>query len=1170
MMMVMMMMTTMVMVVMVMIIDNDDGYDGYDDDDDDDDDEASSIGKGVKPLFSSLIQYATEDDRYNSDDNLVSPIPHTSSLSHILTSTSINTNTASLLPPVPSSNPKKSTITKSKKSQQSQPPLSLSTYEGVGGGGGIGAGNCRIQMFGSVYARHLSSSSPFAPPPVPKHQRISLSSNKATSDRSKLPFTKRRVIVEGSGGSFGGGSEVGSVQQGWDGLRNGSNVSGEGGIRGSFSATGSNAGDGGGGGGGGADSSLTFSSRAAGGGPPSVGCDIEDASNDVLVGAITDILITYGSEPPPSGYYRISRTSDGTQVSSLRKRKVGAVHLNIKKEGKWDRAVQRPCVTALVIIFPDRGEFVPPGFSVVRRQQNKEEVKSGKGGQSSIDGSRQIKAIPTSLNHGTSGERVYLCYRRSREGNPVTGLIPLQPSLRETIPEGYTVIEKTPRDHVADINSNAGSALFLAFRQRLANLEPLRPLPMVLSVKVGGQGQKYDSSLKKKKILQAYYCTGGTIVPARMSQFHLMDRSTHPLLSPSSVTNRISLIQASRVKKSSSSTGSTASTQPCSSGANQNRAYSSTGSTQSTLTSTIGGKDHQYAQTTPMSLAQGLAGVSGEGGEFTLPPIDGSRSGALIGISSPHNGTVMGVDTSEIDSVHSFSSRELRKPAVDDQVNPRRKSVSVLPSINSRQVISLHHPVPARNASMGDNNAHSNVVSSARDGVFVSHRNAEIQECFDAMSFIPLIETPRRLTLQRREEQKNADIFLQARIAVITPILTACYSQHGGSALLAVEGLSRILNETNFFQSDVSDDPQNDSQISTRLTLLDLSVQVVSDVATCSARETSFLSCVEFVSDAVVFSGGNLNSRTFGYAIRFYLFVFEFGATSSWPRNTQVVKGYDSIDISVEIDDVPLLSNNDIQPSKGSRLGYAPGGASQAAALALKELITVFLERLPFGASKGDTDRNRCFTPRDDGTSEFMSVIVDSLIDGAVDRVDVANYTQLALHQIQRSGGSELFWHDMMTSIGEGLFTSETSKPGSKCFYIQSFTILAKLVKLTSSKMRKGPQSFVPRDFSSKLLSLELLDHFLQEWHNRLDKVVSNKRDAHKPNSRRKINDEEDNSSSLTMAYCIRRLVVPTLLSNTAVGLEDIKIFRRIMKIVTKLWCSKHFRQQIKIEIGTR
>lgn len=133
-------------------------------------------------------------------------------------------------------------------------------------------------------------------------------------------------------------------------------------------------------------------------------------------------------------------------------------------------------------------------------------------------------------------------------------MIPLQPSTNEAVPEGYTVIERSPRNFVADINSKAGPAIFVAFRQRLANLETLRPLPLVLSVNYSTSNvvESKNGETSTEKTMNAYYCTGGTIVPGDVGRFHIMDRSTHPLLSPSSVTNRISLIQASRVKRSSS------------------------------------------------------------------------------------------------------------------------------------------------------------------------------------------------------------------------------------------------------------------------------------------------------------------------------------------------------------------------------------------------------------------------------------------------------------------------------------------------------------------------------------------------------------------------------------------------------------------------------------------
>lgn len=74
--------------------------------------------------------------------------------------------------------------------------------------------------------------------------------------------------------------------------------------------------------------------------------------------------------------------------------------------------------------------------------------------------------------------------------------------------------------------------------------------------------------------------------------------------------------------------------------------------------------------------------------------------------------------------------------------------------------------------------------------------------------------------------------------------------------------------------------------------------------------------------------------------------------------------------------------------------------------------------------------------------------------------VDVANYTQLALHQSHKSGGSELFWYDMMTSCGTGLFGHDKGlfSDARHCF-VTPFAVLANLVKVTSGKVRKVAHS---------------------------------------------------------------------------------------------------------------
>ncbi len=981
----------------------------------------------------------------------------------------------------------------------------------------------RIQMFGSEYARHLSSQSPFSPM-VPKMK--STRSRKARKSTAISSSAAASLIGSVSPTSQAGISVVSSqVSQ----VSRVSQVAGPS-VTGGFS--------------------VSTMSSASMGSSGSRSIMLEDATEDILSAAITDIVVTHGKEKPPKGYYRISHTSDGTQMDTLKqmstggksvlgRRKLSSVHLNVKKEPKWDRAVQRPCVTALTVIYPDRNEFVPPGFCVVRKHQplmglnldkrgneKNKSIEKNETASKDKEGESLSSAEPANLNFGTPGERVYLCYRRSREGNPITGLIPLQPTANEAIPEGYTVLERSPRNYIADINSKAGPPVFLAFRQRLANLETLRPLPLVLSVHVAQTFQKNQtpkgrSKKKKGRRLQSYYCTGGTVVPAEVGRFHIMDRSTHPLISPSSVSNRLTLIEASRIKRSSSTT------------------------------------EASHITDTPlMNVATGLA----NGSEQIFGYTPGSESSLQSKSFCPSDNGSVSSDTP--------AAKESIVHGILNLVNRNSPTKNETEEAANKTLAS---GLMVEESSFYDefDDAYS-IASSARSSIFVSRDDVNLQACFDTMDFIPRIEAPGRALLNQIDEE-TINMLLQARIAVITPILTACYTQHGCSAMLAVEGLLKLLRETDFFLQDVAG--YEDPQCSERLTLLDLSVQVVCDMASCTARETNFLPCIEFVSEAIYYAEGNLSARTIGYAIRFYLFVFYFGASvptsSCWPRNTtSTVSRKSSLD---EANDIPLLSEDELEKKqKGHRRGYVPGGAPQAGALALKELTSIFLGRFRKMSSvvKGNLSNLGLTTG---GIEGIMHQYVSSIVDGATHQVDVANYTQLALHQIHRSGGSELFWHDMLTSCGAGLFNSDTTSiKAVKDFFITSFSILASLVKVASGKVRKLSNSIepVPRDVASKLLSVELIHHFLNQWGRSLKSVEAKISKAQKKSKQTKSNGINEIQSIATMAYNIRRLVVPCLLSNTKPGLEDIKVFRRMMRVVTDIWCNSHIRRHMKIEIG--
>ena len=255
------------------------------------------------------------------------------------------------------------------------------------------------------------------------------------------------------------------------------------------------------------------------------------------------------------------------------------------------------------------------------------------------------------------------------------------------------------------------------------------------------------------------------------------------------------------------------------------------------------------------------------------------------------------------------------------------------------------------------------------------------------------------------------------------------------------------------------------------------------------------------------------------------------------------------------MDDFLLSDNNGEQNT---------GGAPQAAAIALKEFVSIMLSRIGTGLERSFEDA----TEEETSPQLFCQDILSTLVDNATNRVDIANYTQLALYQIHRSGGSELFWYDMINEIGEGLFGQDPSvNHGVVHSNVISFAILASFVKISSAKVRMvfNNQEPVPRDVASKLLSFELLQHFIKMWHVAVsaeDTMLDTERATGAATTQRCGEMES------TMIYVVRRLVVPSLLSNTSAAIEDCRVYRRVLRIISQLWCNPYYRRQMKVDLA--
>ena len=187
--------------------------------------------------------------------------------------------------------------------------------------------------------------------------------------------------------------------------------------------------------------------------------DYETVTSEAILNApISNICIVTKHEVTPEGYYRLSRTPSNKKANLNTGSGGDTLYLCIKKI--TDLADNSPTISALVVIYPDRDEYVPPGYSVVRRGDK-----------------------PCNLNANNNCERVFLGFKRDAVNacSPITDIVVFLRSVKEEnqIPPNYIHLEKTIKNHDADINvSTSGCYIGLCYKQELATLNCLQGFKM--------------------------------------------------------------------------------------------------------------------------------------------------------------------------------------------------------------------------------------------------------------------------------------------------------------------------------------------------------------------------------------------------------------------------------------------------------------------------------------------------------------------------------------------------------------------------------------------------------------------------------------------------------------------------------------------------------------------
>jgi hypothetical protein len=222
------------------------------------------------------------------------------------------------------------------------------------------------------------------------------------------------------------------------------------------------------------NSSSTSSSSAA----ASSYSDYEDVvALDILRAPIVDMCIVQRGEVMPPGFYRIARTPTNRRAcfNSL---KANNMYLCIKK----DLAGRQMPVTSLIVIFPDRNEFVPPGYHVLRR-------------------SKYVCNVNSNFKSERAVERVFLCYKKDTLGDPITDVQIFFPK-HEDLPKDFNLVEYSPTGIEANLNKGStglygGVNLMIAYKQSHASLLCLEndaaPMPLYQQP----SGPPSNSNLKK-------------------------------------------------------------------------------------------------------------------------------------------------------------------------------------------------------------------------------------------------------------------------------------------------------------------------------------------------------------------------------------------------------------------------------------------------------------------------------------------------------------------------------------------------------------------------------------------------------------------------------------------------------------------------------------------------
>ncbi|KAG7384054.1 hypothetical protein PHYPSEUDO_003024 [Phytophthora pseudosyringae] len=178
---------------------------------------------------------------------------------------------------------------------------------------------------------------------------------------------------------------------------------------------------------------------------------IIDGSEDPIM----DMTVIFRGDTVPEGFTKLERSPSGQRADLNKGGRGTFIYLCQSKDPSSGKAP----ISEIIAIFPERGEFVPSDYEVVRR-----------------------RGVPANINTGTQGEKIYLCFKRSAT-SAIVDLVVLFPRKNEILPYGYMKVDKSPLGHIADLNSTSGGTeVFLGYKKKVASISELHKMWLFASV----------------------------------------------------------------------------------------------------------------------------------------------------------------------------------------------------------------------------------------------------------------------------------------------------------------------------------------------------------------------------------------------------------------------------------------------------------------------------------------------------------------------------------------------------------------------------------------------------------------------------------------------------------------------------------------------------------------